>query len=106
MSIKDLGSLFQSPWKKRFILLLGDLSGRTRNRFEGGVLRISSIFKWYRRSFEKKWRGAHNPGQFLALYRHSLGLPVDTANRLVAGDIAIEFLNDDRRLNATTRGKP
>ena len=164
MSIKDLGSLFQSPWKRRFILLLDGtrslydieqglirgsgryndprihfavncasigcpalraeayaadrmdaqreqsvtefLSDRTRNRFEDGVLRMSSIFKWYRKDFEKKWRGAYNPGQFLALYRQSLGLYVDTANRLLAGDIAIEFLDYDWRLNATTRGKP
>ena len=163
-SITDLGSLFQSPWKKRFIPLLGDtrslddieqdlirgsgryndlrihfavncasigcpalraeayaadrldaqleesvtefLSDRTRNRFEDGVLRISSIFKWYRNDFEKGWRSANNLGQFLALYRQSLGLDVDTANRLVTGDIAIVFLDYDWRLNATTRGKP
>lgn len=162
-SIKDLGSLFQSPWKKRFIPLLGDmrslddiehglirgsgrysdprihfavncasvgcpalrreayvaerldaqlddaaqafLSDQTRNRFEGKTLKLSSIFKWYRQDFEKGWRGANSLGQFLAIYRQSLGLDADARERLKAGEIAIEFLDYDWRLNAAPRTK-
>lgn len=158
-SIKELGSVFRSPWKKRFILLLGDtrslddiehglirgsgryddprihfavncasvgcpalradaytadrldaqlddavkafLSDRTRNRLDGKVLKLSSIFKWYRQDFEKGWRGANSLGQFIALYSQPLGLNIDTAKRLADGGTEIDFLDYDWRLNAT-----
>jgi hypothetical protein len=161
-SIKDLGSLLQSPWKIRFIPLLGEtrslddiehdlirgsgrygdprihfavncasvgcpalrpeayraerldeqledaarsfLSDRGRNRFDGDVLRVSSIFKWYRQDFEAGWRGARSLGTFLALYRQSLGLDAQVAERLEAGDVDIEFLDYDWSLNALRRG--
>jgi hypothetical protein len=112
-SIKDLGSLVQSPWKKKFFKLLGQeqhldwiehdmlrpnyqdprihaaivcasigcpalrneahttakleaqledgmrrfLGDRTRNRFAGGKLEVSSIFKWFKEDFEKGHQG-------------------------------------------------
>lgn len=153
VSIKDLGNLLQSPWKKHFIPLLGEtrslddieqglirgsdryndprihfavncasigcpalrpgayvperldaqleeatqrfLSDRTRNRLDGGTLKVSSIFTWYRKDFEKGWRGADHLGQFLALYRQALALPANAEKRLTTGAIAIEFLNYD-----------
>lgn len=156
-SIKELGSLFRSPWKKSFVPLLGEtrslddiehglirgsgryndprvhfavncasigcpalrpeayvatrldaqledaarhfLSDRSRNRLEGDVLQVSSIFKWYREDFEKGWRGATSLGGFLGLYRQPLGLDERTAKRLASGDIDIEFLDYDWRLN-------
>lgn len=156
-SIKDLGSLFSSPWSKAFIPLLGEMrtldniehdlirgSGRyqeprihfavncasigcpalrpeafvaerldaqleqstrffisdqTRNRLEGDTLRLSRIFKWYRGDFEKGWRGASSLGQFLSLYRQSLKLDPNTAERLKTDAIEIEFLDYDWRLN-------
>lgn len=167
-SIKGLGSFLQSPWKKRFVPLLGEthslddiehglirgsgryndprihfavncasigcpalraeayaadrlntqledatqkfLSDRTRNRLNGNTLAVSSIFKWYREDFEKGWRGANSLGRFLSLYRQPLGLDAETANRLSAGKIVIDFLDYDWRLNATATanqgGKP
>lgn len=167
-SIKDLGSFIQSPWKKRFIPLLGEtrslddiehglirgsgryndprihfavncasigcpalrreayvadrlnaqleestqmfLSDRTRNRVASDVLKVSSIFKWYRSDFEKGWRGTNTLGQFLALYSEALTLNIDTAGRLSAGKLGIEFLDYDWRLNAVSGsakgGKP
>lgn len=168
ISIKDLGSFMQSPWKKRFIPLLGEtrslddiehglirdshryndprihfavncasigcpalrpeayaadrmnsqledatqkfLSDRTRNRFEAGTLKVSSIFKWYREDFERGWHGIRTLGQFLALYRQPLGLNAETANGLASGKVGIDFLDYDWRLNGTTGlnqgGKP
>lgn len=158
-SIKDLGSLFQSPWKKRFIPLLGEtrtlddiehtlirgsgryqeprihfavncasigcpalrseayvavqldeqleeatrnfLSDRTRNPLDGNTLKVSSIFKWYREDFEQGWHGATSLGRFLARYRQPLGLDERMANRLSSGNIDIEFLDYDWRLNRT-----
>jgi len=163
-SIKDLGSLLRSPWKKRFIPLLGEtrslddiehglirgsgryaeprihfavncasigcpalrpeayvgerldaqlddatrgfLADRTRNRLEGNVLKVSSIFKWYRGDFDKAWRGADTLAGFLAQYRQALGLDESAANRLRRGEIAIDFLDYDWRLNAKGSGQP
>ena len=157
-SIKDLGSLFQSPWKKKFVSLLGEkyslddiehslirgsgryndprihfavncasigcpalrnqayrgdileeqleeatrlfLSDRSRNRPGNKELLISSIFKWYREDFERDWQGANSLPQFLALYRHSLGLSKAEAETLVAGEFTITFLDYDWKLNS------
>lgn len=162
-SIKDLGSLFSSPWKKRFLPLLGKertldeiehdlirgsgrfsdprihfavncasigcpalrseaydsarldaqleeqarrfLSDRSRNRLEGGALRVSSIFKWYRGDFEQGWRGAKSLGAFLALYADAMGLTPAQAQALREGTLSIAFLDYDWRLNATQTGR-
>ncbi|TBR12592.1 MAG: DUF547 domain-containing protein [Rugosibacter sp.] len=163
-SIKELGSLLQSPWKKRFIPLLGEtrslddlehglirgsgrynnphihfavncasigcpalraeafiaqrldaqledatkafLSDKTRNRLEVEGFKVSSIFKWYRDDFEKGWRGAANLPQFFALYSQSFGLDSKTAISLASGNVAIEFLDYDWRLNTKAGRKP
>lgn len=157
-SIKELGSLLQSPWKRSFIPLLGEtrslddiehglirgsgryrdprihfaancasvgcpalrpeaylpgrleeqleeaaqrfLADRSRNRLEGGVLKVSSIFKWYRQDFEGGWRGAWNLGSFLALYGTALGLDAGALSQLAEGGLRITFLDYDWRLNA------
>lgn len=158
-SILDLGSLLQSPWKQRFIPLLGEtrslddiehglirgsgryreprihfavncasvgcpalaaeaylggrldaqleratrlfLSDRSRNRLANGRLEISSIFRWYRDDFETGWRGAKSLAEFLALYREPLGLDDSHRQRLLAGDLPIDYLDYDWRLNRT-----
>jgi hypothetical protein len=41
-SIKDLGSLFQSPWKKRFFTLLG--AERSLDDIEHGMIRAPGVF--------------------------------------------------------------
>ncbi len=157
-SIKDLGSFFQSPWKKRFISLLGEmrslddiehrlirgsgryedprihfavncasigcpalraepyrgvdlqrqldeatslfLRDRSRNLLNGQVLKVSSIFKWYREDFEKGWRSINSLKQFLADHAEDLGLTAEEARQLVAGEISIEFLEYDWKLNS------
>lgn len=157
-SIKELGGLFSTPWKKRFLPLLGQqrsldeiehelirgsgryrdprihfavncasigcpalrseaydserldsqlddqarrfLSDRSRNRFEDGVLRVSSIFKWYRSDFEQGWRGAKSLGAFLALYAEAMGLTSTQTQALREGTLSIQFLDYDWRLNA------
>lgn len=161
-SIKDLGSLFRSPWKKTFIPLLGErrslddiehglirgskrydeprihfavncasigcpalanrayqgetlhrqleeatrlfLADRSRNRLEGATLKVSSIFSWYREDFSRGWRGAASLGQFLALYGESLALGDEEVARLRSGEIAIDFLDYDWRLNDVREG--
>lgn len=41
-SIKDLGSVFQSPWKRKFFTLLG--SARTLDDIEHGMIRVPGAF--------------------------------------------------------------
>ncbi len=160
-SIKDLGSLFRSPWSRAFIPLLGKtrslddiehgliresaryreprihfavncasigcpalraeayradvlqaqldeqtrlfLADRSRNRLSGTTLELSSIFKWYRKDFEKQWQGYARLEDFLADYAAALGLsPVDV-RQLKAGEIRIRFLDYDWRLNVVER---
>ncbi|GAV20353.1 hypothetical protein MMIC_P1318 [Mariprofundus micogutta] len=156
-SIKELGSLFQSPWKKEFIPLLGEvrslddiehgfiraegryqnpyihfavncasigcpallpeaysaktldrqlkeatanfLRDRSRNRLEGQTLKISSIFKWYRQDFERGWEGFHSLEAFFSEHSESLDLSAADVKRLLAGDIEVEYLDYDWRLN-------
>jgi Protein of unknown function, DUF547 len=156
-SIKDLGSVFRSPWKQVFIPLLGEqrslddiehglirgsgryneprihfvvncasvgcpalpnrafvedqldrqleeatklfLADRSRNRLRGSTLEVSSIFKWYREDFERGWRGATNLGDFLTLYKDSLGLNGKAVDGLRSRAIDIDFLDYDWRLN-------
>ncbi|WP_202962397.1 DUF547 domain-containing protein [Congregibacter litoralis] len=158
-SIRDLGSLLLSPWKKSFIPLLGGIvslddiehgmirePGRfddprihfavncasigcpalrreayrgevldsqleeqtrsflgdpSRNRLRGDELEISSIFKWYRDDFEQGWRGAESLELFLARYAGALNLSSQQLVQLEKGDIDIEFLAYDWRLNQT-----
>ena len=158
-SIKDLGSLFSSPWSKSFIPLLGKtrslddiehglirgsgryndprihfavncasigcpalraeayvsenldqqleeqikvfLSDRSRNRINGGVLEFSSIFKWYREDFEKGWLGLDSLTELFVQHADNLGLSTSDVKRLQTGQIGIEFLDYDWRLNDT-----
>ena len=157
-SIRDLGSLLRSPWKKTFIPLLGEtvslddiehgiirepgrfdeprihfavncasigcpalrreayraerlekqleeqtrqfLGDRSRNRLRGDTLEVSSLFKWYRGDFESGWRGATSLRDFLALYAAALGLTEKEVAALRDGDLDIEHLDYDWRLNA------
>ncbi|MDK9705733.1 MAG: DUF547 domain-containing protein [Desulforhopalus sp.] len=155
-SIKDLGSFLQSPWKKKFIPLLGEmrslddiehgmirgsgryqeprihfaancasigcpalrpeafrgvdldrqleeatrlfLGDRLRNRLNGKVLEVSSLFKWYRDDFAGG-RPSPSLAAFLAGYAQALGLSGKKGEALAAGEIPIEFLEYDWRLN-------
>ena len=155
-SIKELGSLFRSSWKKAFIPLLGAtrslddiehglirakgvydeprihfavncasigcpalrpeaytaarldaqladaarrfLSDRSRNRLEGGKLKLSSLFKWYGDDFTH----AGGLNAFLASQGEALRLAQDQHRALGAGRIEIDFLDYDWRLNAAS----
>ncbi|EAU53718.1 DUF547 domain-containing protein [Mariprofundus ferrooxydans] len=76
------------------------LSDHSRNRLEDGILRVSSIFKWYREDFEKGWRGLHALPSFFARHAAALGLSAADTKRLLAGHIDIEYQDYDWRLNA------
>lgn len=157
-SIRDLGGFFSSPWKKSFVILLGEtrtlddiehelirgsgryreprihfavncasigcpalraeaytgarlkaqlheqtvlfLSDPQRNRIEAGELWLSAIFDWYREDFEKGWQGFQRLEDFLIAYRDALGLSDTMVRQLRSGDMDIEHLDYDWRLNA------
>jgi len=163
-SIRDLGSLFSSPWKQSFFTLLGEkqsLDGiehglirgaadyddprihfavncasigcpalrpeayraevldaqledqtrrffgdRTRNRFDAAsaTLYLSSILDWYAEDFERPFRGGASLAAFVAHYAQPLGIDDAAAQRLLAGDIDIEYLDYDWSLNRKTPG--
>lgn len=57
---------------------LGDTS---RNRYEGGQLMLSPIFKWYKDDFVKGWQGSNTLVDFISLYADALGVsPRDVAD--------------------------
>lgn len=159
-SIKDLGSLFSSPWSKSIAPLLGDqlslndiehqwirgsgryqeprihfavncasvgcpalrseayvaerlseqldeqtrmfLADRSRNRLGSEYLELSSIFKWYRKDFERGWQGYNGLVEFLSDYADALDLDSVEIDALATGDIEIDHLDYDWGINAIT----
>ncbi|MEM1403157.1 MAG: DUF547 domain-containing protein [Pseudomonadota bacterium] len=75
------------------------LGDRTRNRFEDGELKVTRLFKWYRDDFTTGWRGATSVEEFTLLYAEVLGLNEQEAQRLLDGDIDIEYTEYDWALN-------
>lgn len=75
------------------------LADATRDRLRDDEVQISKIFKWYREDFERPWRGATSLESFLGLYSAELQLSETALNRLLAGDLEIEFLEYDWGLN-------
>jgi hypothetical protein len=163
-SIKDLGSLFQSPWKRKFVPLFGQevslddiehgmiraqgefrefddprfhaavncasigcpmlraeafvaerldaqledamrrfLADRGRNRFDAasGQLRVSKIFDWYGKDFEKGLQGFTSLTATFARYAEHLADTPAARERIKRGDYRIEFQDYDWRLNDT-----
>jgi hypothetical protein len=75
------------------------LSNPERNQVEQDVIKLSSIFKWYREDFEKGWMNYHHLEDFLITNSASLNLSKKQIAKLKTGEMDIEFLNYDWRLN-------
>lgn len=71
----------------------------SRNRLQGDVLEVSSLFKWYGEDFEKGWLGIHSLTEFFILHSSALGLTEGELDRLKTGKIEFKFLDYDWRLN-------
>lgn len=157
-SIKDLGSFFSSPWKKKFFTLLGTprsldeiehamirqkgtfddprihaavvcasigcpglrneafvankidaqledsmrrfLADQSRNRYNATEdrLEVSKIFDWYGDDFAG-YREHESVAEFLGDYVKQLSDDVAVRERIIAGEINLEFLDYDWRLN-------
>jgi len=77
------------------------LNDRSRNRLTGDTLSVSKIFDWYSEDFERGWGGYKTLSQFFANYSKAIGLSGRDIQRLKAGDIDIDFMDYDWRLNRT-----
>jgi len=75
------------------------LSDRQRNRYDeqSGVLRVSSIFDWYRKDFVN---AAGSLGKYLAGHADALGLNDPVRETLRANDLPVRFLDYDWNLNS------
>lgn len=79
------------------------LADRSRNRVRDGELQLSAIFDWYGEDFAAGWQGTDSLAQFLGLYADALGLSAAEQQQLLAGQLDVEFLDYDWRLNGTAR---
>ena len=75
------------------------LADHTRNRLTEDGLEVSSLFKWYREDFEQGWLGLQHLEDVFVRYATLLGLSEEDVRRLQMGEINIDFLNYDWRLN-------
>jgi len=75
------------------------LADRTRNRYEaaGDSLRVSKLFDWYADDFRRSQYGSVR--EFLAAHATALALDPNEAQRLRLGQLTIDFLPYDWRLN-------
>jgi len=76
------------------------LLDRSRNFVDGDKIRVSNIFKWYRKDFAKGWRDANSLAEFLALYSTSLDLDDKQLIALRSGRLKIKHTSYDWKLNA------
>lgn len=72
------------------------LSNPRMNRAEAGQLKLSSIFKWYRKDFERGWLGYTSLGGFLADYQQVLKVPAAAQQ---GGRLKADFLPYNWDLN-------
>jgi hypothetical protein len=83
--------------------MLRFMGDRTRNRAKGGVLEVSSIFKWFREDFEKGHRGFNKVEDVFAKYAAQLSDDAADQARLKAKTLAVNHLDYDWSLNAVGR---
>lgn len=83
-SIKDLGSLFQSPWKKKFFRLLGQ--ERSLDDIEHGMIRAPGTFD--------------DPRIHAAVVCASIGCPMLRPEAFVAGKLEVQLEDGMRRFLA------
>jgi len=94
-----LGDRLEEQLEDQARRFLGDES---RNRVTDDAVAVSSLFKWYREDFNAGWRGADSLGAFLALYADALGPSSVDRAVLEAGDLPVQFLDYDWRLNSAS----
>ena len=76
---------------------------KTRNRFEGGKLQVSSIFKWFRDDFEKGYKGFSKVEDVFAKYADTLSNDSAIQGQIRAKTVSINHLEYDWSLNDSGR---
>ena len=71
----------------------------TRNRLEGGKLKVSNIFKWFKEDFEKGNKGFSKVEDVFAKYADLLTIDEAARTQIRAKTIPIEHLDYDWKLN-------
>ncbi len=81
------------------------LRDRSRNRYDPGTgtLAVSKIFDWYGEDFERGFGGTRSVAGFLARHAQQLSSEPDAQARIAAGNVELQFLDYDWRLNAAPR---
>ena len=72
---------------------------KTRNRFEGGKLQVSSIFKWFKDDFEKGYKGFGKVEDVFAKYADALSSDAAAQAQIRAKSVSISHLDYDWSLN-------
>lgn len=94
-SIKDLGSFFQSPWKKRFIPLLGQT--RSLDELEHGLIRAKGRYREPRIHFAVNCASIGCPALRPEAYTGArLAFQLEDATRLFLGDRRRNRLEGER----------
>jgi len=79
------------------------MADRTRNRVQGGEVRVSSIFKWFRADFEQGHGGFGRLEDVFAKYALELSDSAEEQARLRERALPLRFLDYDWSLNALGR---
>jgi hypothetical protein len=76
---------------------------KTRNRYEGGKLQVSSIFKWFKEDFEKGYKGFSKVEDVFAKYADNLSNDSAIQGQIRAKTVSISYLDYDWSLNDSGR---
>jgi hypothetical protein len=79
------------------------LGDRTRNKYEGGKLQVSNIFKWFKEDFEKGHKGFAKLEDVFAKYADLLSADEAARSQIKAKSVSISHLDYDWSLNDTGR---
>ncbi len=91
-----MGEKLSTQLEEQTILFLSDTS---RNYLSKNTLKVSPIFKWYKKDFTSGWNNLYSLEEFLTHYSEALNLTDEEKNALLNRKIKIEFLGYDWQLN-------
>lgn len=75
------------------------LATSEHNNFDGQVLHLSSIFKWYKQDFTSGWRGITSVEAFVLEYANALGMDAADRQALRKNNVKIKYKEYNWALN-------
>jgi Protein of unknown function, DUF547 len=76
---------------------------KTRNRYEGGKLQVSSIFKWFKDDFEKGYKGFGKVEDIFAKFADTFSNDSAIQGQIRAKTVSLSYLDYDWSLNDAGR---